>query len=64
LVSALESSGCTVVVSSGSGYRAMNSVPEEALPPIETGRAMIDFLTKASPEKDRGGGYAYLSYPP
>ncbi|HTD45530.1 MAG TPA: alpha/beta fold hydrolase [Bryobacteraceae bacterium] len=56
LVSALESSGCTVVVSNGSGYRAMNSVPEEALPPIETGRAMIDFLTKASPEKEPDAG--------
>jgi pimeloyl-ACP methyl ester carboxylesterase len=54
LVSALESSGCTVEVRNGSGYGAMMAVPDEALPPIETGRAMIDFLMKASPEKHQG----------
>ena len=53
LVSALESSGCTVEVRNGSGYAAMMAIPEEALPPIATGRAMIDFLTKASPEKQQ-----------
>jgi hypothetical protein len=54
LVSALESSGCNVEVRNGSGYGAMMAVPDEALPPIETGRAIIDFLTKASPEKQQG----------
>jgi pimeloyl-ACP methyl ester carboxylesterase len=51
LVTALESSGCTVEVRNGSGYAAMMAVPDEALPPLEIGRAMIDFLTKASPER-------------
>ena len=51
LVSALELSGCTVEVKNGSGYGAMMAIPDEALPPTATSRAMIDFLTKASPEK-------------
>jgi len=53
LVAALESSGCTVEVRNGSGYAAMMAVPDEALPPLATGRTMIDFLTKESPEKQQ-----------
>jgi len=53
LISALESSGCTVEVGSGSGYADMMAIPDEALPPIDTGRAMVDFLLKESRERQR-----------
>ena len=46
LVSALESSGCTVEVRNGSGYAAMMAIPDETVPPIATGRVMVDFLIK------------------
>ncbi len=54
LVSALESSGCTVEVGNGSGYATMMAIPDEAVPPIATARAMVDFLTKESSEKPQG----------
>jgi pimeloyl-ACP methyl ester carboxylesterase len=53
LISALESSGCTVEVGNGSGYADMMAIPDEALPPIATGRVMVDFLMKESREKQR-----------
>jgi pimeloyl-ACP methyl ester carboxylesterase len=50
LVASLRSSGCHVAVRSGSGYAAMMSTPDEARPSAETGRAIVAFLTKESPE--------------
>ena len=46
LVAALEAAGCAIEVQSGRGYTAMMAIPEEAAPPLETGRAIIAFLTK------------------
>lgn len=48
LVAALASAGCSVEFHKANDYAPMMAIPEEALPPLETGRAMLDFLgTKA-----------------
>jgi len=61
LVSALESSGCAVEVRNGRGYGAMMAIPEEALPPVAEGRAMIEFL---APGRRPGHGDAGANDPP
>lgn len=46
LVRALQASGCTVEMGTGSGYAAMMALPHEAIPPAATGRLIVEFLTK------------------
>jgi pimeloyl-ACP methyl ester carboxylesterase len=53
LVRALEISGCTIELGNGAGYAAMMALPHEALPPAETGRSIIDFLTSKCLENRR-----------
>jgi pimeloyl-ACP methyl ester carboxylesterase len=50
LVRALESSGCTVELGTGSGYAAMMALPHEAIPPAATGRLIVEFLAKGLPQ--------------
>ncbi len=45
LIRALEASGSAVEVKKGDGYAAMIGLPHEVLPPYETGRAILEFLT-------------------
>jgi pimeloyl-ACP methyl ester carboxylesterase len=49
LIAALQSSGCVVELRTGGGYAAMMAIPEEALPPTDAGRIMIDFLERGFP---------------
>lgn len=53
LVAALRISGCAVEVQNGLGYAGMTAIPEEALPPIESGRLVVDFLSRSSHTGDQ-----------
>ncbi len=48
LGAALRASGCTVETQNGDGYAGMMAIPEEAVVPTETGRAIIEFLLRSS----------------
>ena len=47
LAAALRASGCTVETQNGDGYARMMAIPEEAVAPTETGRAIIEFLLRS-----------------
>lgn len=59
LVAALTSCGCEVRFQKGTDYAAMMAIPEEALPPLDTGRTMVDFLGTAA-TRDRRAADAPL----
>ncbi|MEO8052975.1 MAG: alpha/beta fold hydrolase [Acidobacteriota bacterium] len=61
LVRVLEASGCAVEVGAGSGFSAMMALPHEAVPPAETGRLIVEFLSKNSqrpPREEQSAGLA------
>src|SRR5262249_17157451 len=54
LICALETLGCTVEVRTGGGYAAMMAPPHEAVPPANTIRAVVEFVTGDLREERRG----------
>jgi pimeloyl-ACP methyl ester carboxylesterase len=44
LVNALEAAGCAVTVQTGEGYAAMMAAPHDSVPPLATGRIVVEYM--------------------